>query len=114
MSWLDYSELNDLWQNEDTVTDIKLRRLEWLGHFIWTESNRISKTVLRAKVEGKGSVERPKLRWLNDVQLDLKTRGIKGKPKTDQNGWTSLGRLRSNCEERNAIEEEEEEEEEEE
>jgi hypothetical protein len=70
------------------------------------ESNRISKTVLRVKVEGKGRVERPKLRWLDDVQLDLKTRGIKGKPKTDQNGWTSLGRLRSNCDERNAMEEE--------
>ena len=34
-----------------------------------------------------------------------------GKPKTDQNEWMSLGRLRLKCEDWNTIEEEEEEEE---
>jgi hypothetical protein len=59
------------------VTEVKLRRLEWLGHLIRTENNRIPKIVSDAKLDGKRKVERPKLRWLDDVQEDLKIIGIR-------------------------------------
>jgi hypothetical protein len=71
-------ELNNLDQNVDTVTDVKLRRLEWLGHLIIMESNKIPKIVLDAKLDGKRKAGRPELRWLNDVQADVKVTGSKG------------------------------------
>jgi hypothetical protein len=39
-------------------------------------NNRIPKIVLDEKLDGKMKVERPKLRWLDDVQADLKITGI--------------------------------------
>jgi hypothetical protein len=46
-------EFYDFYQNVETATDIKLRRLEWLGHLISMENNRIHKILLDAKLEGK-------------------------------------------------------------
>jgi hypothetical protein len=51
------------------------------------ESNRIPKIGLDTKLNGERKVGRPKLRWLDDVQADLKTRGIKG--------WTKKAQKRS-------------------
>ena len=68
----EFGELNNLHQNIDTVTEVKLRRLEWLGNLIGIENNRIPNIILDAKLDGKRKVERPKLRWLDDVQTDLK------------------------------------------
>jgi hypothetical protein len=58
------------------VTDIKLRGLEWLGHLIRMEDNRIPKIVLDAKLNVKRKVGRPKLEFLDDVQKNLKITGI--------------------------------------
>ena len=55
-------ELNNLYQNTDTVKHVKLRRLEWLGHLIRMENNRIPNIALDAKLDGKMEVVRPKLR----------------------------------------------------
>ena len=42
------------------------------------ENNRIPKVALDAKLEGKRKVGKPKLTWLDDMQLNLKMIGIKG------------------------------------
>jgi hypothetical protein len=42
------------------------------------ENIRIPKIVLNAELDGEGIVGRPKLRWLDDDQADLRIRGIKG------------------------------------
>jgi hypothetical protein len=42
------------------------------------ESNRIPKIVLYAKLEGTRKVERPKPRWLDDVQANIKIIAIEG------------------------------------
>ena len=60
------------------VRDIQIKRLEWLGHLIRLENNRIPVVALIAKLEFKRKVGRPKLRWINDIQADLKMIGIKG------------------------------------
>jgi hypothetical protein len=41
------------------------------------EIHRIPKVALDAKLKGKRKVGRPKLRWLDDIQADLKMTGIK-------------------------------------
>jgi transcription termination factor 2 len=59
------------------VTEIKIRRLEWLGHVIRMKDSRMPKMILHTKLEGRHRVGRPKLRWLDDVEADIKTLGIK-------------------------------------
>jgi hypothetical protein len=56
------------------------------------ENNRIPKIISDAKLEGKREVERPKLRWLDDVQTDLKVTGIKGwiRKAQDRSEWKNV------------------------
>lgn len=56
----------------DTVTEIKTRRLEWLGHVILTEDTRTLKTILNTKAEGRRGVRRPKLRWFDEAEAPIK------------------------------------------
>jgi hypothetical protein len=59
-------------------SDVKLRRLEWLGHLTRIENNIIPKIALDAKQDKKRKAGRPKLRWSDDLQVDLRITGIKG------------------------------------
>ena len=70
-------ELKSLYKDMNIVTDIKIRRLEWLGHIIRMDGKRIPKLVLDAKPGGTRKVGRPRLRWLDDVQSDITKAGIK-------------------------------------
>jgi hypothetical protein len=47
---------------------------------------------LDAKLDGKGKVGRPKLRWLGDIQADLKITAIKGRRKIfqDRSEWMDI------------------------
>ena len=103
-------ELNNLDQNVDTATDVKLIRLEWLGHLMRMENNRIPKTVLDAKLDGKGKAGRPNIKWLGDVQAGLKTKRITGWTRKAQgrSEWMDVIRgVREDCENRNETEEKE-------
>jgi hypothetical protein len=71
-------EHNNLYRDTHIVKDIKIMLLEWLGHLWRMYNNRIPKVALVAILEGKRKGERPKLRWLVDIQVDLKMTGIKG------------------------------------
>jgi hypothetical protein len=77
------------YQNTDLITDVSLRRLEWLYRLIRTEINRTPKSVLDAQLDGKRKVGRPKLRWSGDIQADLKVTGNKE--------WTRKAQDRSEC-----------------
>jgi hypothetical protein len=60
----------------DIVAEIKIRRLEWLGHVIRMEDTHIPKMIFNTKLEGRCGIGRPKLRWLDDTEADIKTLGI--------------------------------------
>jgi hypothetical protein len=52
--------------------EIKIRKLEWLGHVIRMEDTRIPKMIFNIKPEGRSGVGRFDLIWLDDVEADIK------------------------------------------
>jgi hypothetical protein len=57
---------------------VKARRISWIGHVERMEDCRMSKRVMRENIYTKRRRGRPKVRWLDDVQEDLRTRGMEG------------------------------------
>jgi hypothetical protein len=69
-----YQELGALNRDLDIVTDIKKRRLEWIGHVVRMEHGRMVKKIFEGKPEERRRIGRPRLRWLEDVEKDLRGR----------------------------------------
>jgi hypothetical protein len=65
------------YKSQDIVTVIKIQRLEWLGHVIRMNDTRIVKKIFEEKLEGRRGRSRPRLRWINNVEEDLRTLGVK-------------------------------------
>jgi transcription termination factor 2 len=61
----------------DIVNVIKIRRLEWLGHVVRMNETRSGKKIFEGKLEGRRSIGRPRLRWINDVEDHLRKLGVK-------------------------------------
>jgi len=59
------------------VTAIKIRSLKWLGHVSRINETRSVKKICEGKLEGRSCRGRPRLRWINDVEDDLRTIGVK-------------------------------------
>jgi hypothetical protein len=70
-------ELQNACKSLDIVTEIKIRRLECLGHIVRMEDTCLPKMVINTKPEDRRKFGGPKLRWLDDVEADIKTLGIK-------------------------------------
>jgi hypothetical protein len=62
--------------HEGIVNFIKSMRMRWLGHVERMSNDRMTKMILNAKVEGDRKRGRPKKRWINDVEQDLRKLGI--------------------------------------
>jgi hypothetical protein len=71
------SERESLYNRPDIVTEIKSRRIEWLGHVLRIESSRVPPKILDGRPEGKRSIGRPRLRWLDDDVNDLRNMGVR-------------------------------------
>jgi hypothetical protein len=59
------------------VTEIKSRRIEWLGHVLGMESSTAPQKILHGRPEGKRSIGRPRLRWLDDNVNYLRNMGVR-------------------------------------
>jgi hypothetical protein len=51
---------------------IKSRRMKWAGHVARMEEKRNASRVLVGKPEGKRSLGRPRLRWVDNIIMDLR------------------------------------------
>jgi hypothetical protein len=68
-------EIQEKFKSPDIISVIKLRRLEWLGHVMRMNETRVARKILDDKPGGKRRRGRPRLRWLDDVEVDLRSRG---------------------------------------
>jgi hypothetical protein len=72
-------ELNTLLKGEDIVRFIlKSQRIRWLGHVERMEDNAMLKRLLKGRLYLKRRNGRPGMRYLDDVESDLKKMGVKG------------------------------------
>jgi len=61
------------------VTVIKVSRWEWVGHVAGMDGGRTVMKLRKAKPGGGTKAWKPRLRWMDDVELDLMTMGVKRK-----------------------------------
>ena len=73
----------------DIVKTIKINRLRWLGHVARMEEERVPKKLLNGFPEGRRSAGRPKARWLDAVNCDIKILNIRDWKTlaADRSGW---------------------------
>jgi len=68
-------ELNDLYCSHNIVRVIKSRRMRWTGHVARMGEDRVVYRVLVGKQEGKRPLGRPRLRWVDNIRMDLQEVG---------------------------------------
>ena len=85
-------ELKTKYKAPDIVNVIKIRRLEWLGHVVRMNETRSVKKISEGKLEGRRSRGRPRLRWINDVEDDLRKLGVKRwrRKALEREEWASI------------------------
>ena len=70
---------HSLYKEPNIVEDVKIRRLEWAGHIIRMEEERIPKKVLNGNFHTTRPVGRPRTRWADVVQREaLQLLGTRG------------------------------------
>jgi len=70
-------ELVSIFGQENIVSVIKSARLRWFGHVLRMDDDRVAKKVLEKNVEGSRSRGRPKKRWMDSVEGDLRELGVR-------------------------------------
>jgi sorting nexin-29 len=85
-------EIYNLYGDVPVTKYVKVCRLRWLGHLARMEDDLPAKKVWMTKPEGRRRVGRPKLRWGDCCDRDLKAMGVTGWGRRAQNreDWRRL------------------------
>ena len=85
-------ELNEHIGNAGIVRFIKSRRIAWLGHVMRMDGGRMPRRILELKLMGRRIRERPRKRWIGDVEEDIQTMGIRGwrKMSKERTEWKKI------------------------
>lgn len=85
-------ETYELYGEKTIVAEVKSARLRWLGHIERMPEERGVKKVYRQKPEGRRLPGRPRKRWLDCVEEDLKELGVRGwrRKGLDREEWRSV------------------------
>lgn len=86
------NELRKLYKSLSITEEISIQRLRWLGHVTRMDDSRYAKKAMAAQPYGKRKVGRPKKRWQEDVEEDLKHLGVKNwrQKARDREEWRKL------------------------
>ena len=68
-----YKMLNDC----DIINFNKINRLRWAGHVARMDDKEITKRILNSNPGGQRGRKRPKVRWIDGVEHDLRKMGCK-------------------------------------
>ena len=71
------SELQRLFGQPDIVVKIKQERIRWAGHVQRMSETRTAKKIFIGKLEGRRRRGRPRKRWIDDVEEDLRKMGVR-------------------------------------
>lgn len=87
-------EINGVIGNEDIVRFIKASRLRWIGHVERMDQERIQRRIMNSQIMGVRKRGRPRKRWVQDVEEDLRKMGIRRWKIEAQNrdGWRRIAR----------------------
>ncbi|PSN31147.1 hypothetical protein C0J52_24092 [Blattella germanica] len=66
------NKLNDLYGKPDIIRTVKSHRLRWAGHVARMGDERGVRRILEGKPEGKFPVGRPRMKWENNINNDLR------------------------------------------
>lgn len=72
------SELYNLYGEPTLVAEVKKARVRWLGHVERMPEGRAPREVLHGRPAGRRRQGRPRMRWLDDVEDDLRALGVRG------------------------------------
>ena len=70
------AELREIVRIPTIVDAIASQRLRWAGHVARMDRERQTCEILRGKPEGRRPVGRPRMRWINNIESDLRTLGM--------------------------------------
>ncbi|KAJ4451324.1 hypothetical protein ANN_02786 [Periplaneta americana] len=82
------TELHALYSSPDIIRNIKSRLLRWAGHVARMGESRNAYRVLVGRPEGKRPLGRPRHRWEDNIQMDLREVGY------DDREWINLAQDR--------------------
>jgi hypothetical protein len=68
-------ELHNLYYSPNIIKMIKSRRIRLAGHVARMEEKRNAYRILVGKPERKGPLRRPKLRWVDNIKMDVREIG---------------------------------------
>ena len=85
-------ELYEIFNEPNIVNYIKVERLAWAGHLVRMDSDRTVKKIFNTKPDGARSVGRPKLRWEDVFNQDMRILGVKNWKKVaiNRDEWAQL------------------------
>ena len=66
------ADLHALYYPHNIIMNLKSRRLRWAGHVARMEHSRNAYRILVRKPEGNRSLGRPRCRWEDNIEMDLK------------------------------------------
>ncbi|KAJ4428559.1 hypothetical protein ANN_24603 [Periplaneta americana] len=73
------AQLHALYSSPDIIRTITSRRLRWAGHVTRMGESRNAYKVLLGRPEGKRPLERPRRRWEDNIEMDLREVGYDGR-----------------------------------
>jgi hypothetical protein len=71
-------ELHNLYSSPSIIRMMKSRRMRWTGHVAGMGEKRNAYRILVGKPEGKRPLGRPRLRWVDNIKIDLRETGWDG------------------------------------